>query len=167
MVLGHRGIEPESVAHHISIGDGLQGLRSAHQNIATNHHGVDALRSHLHHLLVEGQLQTEQILRKTLTTLPTEHRYRGEYLARRGVRWQATTLSASVQKYALFAWQPLAERLAILNCHTGLKQPSGASATTQLMTNRVVGTEVLLATESCYIVKTIHQVWWEGKEFLH
>ena len=35
------------------------------------------------------------------------------------------------------------------------------------MTNRVVGTEVLLATESCYIVKPIHQVWWQGKEFFH
>ena len=167
VVLSHRGIEPQAVANHIGIGHWLQGLRRTYQHIATHHHSMYALWRHLHHLLVKRQLQTQQILRKALSALPTEHRHWRQDLTRWSIRRQTTTLSASMQQYALFAWQPLAERFAILNSHTGLQQPCGATTTTQLMSYRIVGTEVLITTQSCDIVETVHQIRWQREQLFH
>ena len=62
MILCHRGIEPEAIAHHISIRDRLKGLGSADKHIATHHHRMQTFRRSRHHLLVQRQLHTHQIL---------------------------------------------------------------------------------------------------------
>ena len=74
MILGHRGIEPQTITHNIGIRNRLKGLGGTNQYIATDNHRMDTLGSHPHHLLVKWQLYAQQILREFLTTLPTEHR---------------------------------------------------------------------------------------------
>ena len=81
MVLSHLGIEPQTVAHHISIRDRLKGLGSTDIDITTHHHRMDAFRGHRHQLLIQWQLQGQQVLAQALSPFPTEHWNRCENLS--------------------------------------------------------------------------------------
>ena len=85
MVLGYFGSEPQAIAHHVGIGDGLERLGSADVDIAADNHRAQTLGRLVHDALIEGHLQGEQVLRQALAALPSEHGNGREYLARRGV----------------------------------------------------------------------------------
>ena len=111
MVFGDVRSQPQAVAHHIGLGNGLQRLGGAYQHVATHYHRMHILGGCLHHLLVEWHLQRQQVLRETLSALPAEHGNGGENLPRRSISRQTAALSASMQQDALLFPQPLAERL--------------------------------------------------------
>ena len=50
---------------------------------------------------------------------------------------------------------------------TSLQEPRGSSPTAQPMSYRVVGTEVLVATQTSHLVETAHKIRRQGQEFLH
>ena len=52
VVLRHGGIEPETITDDISLRDGLQGLRGTDEHITTDHHRMDVVGCHRHHLFV-------------------------------------------------------------------------------------------------------------------
>ena len=52
MILRHRGIEPETITDDIGLRDGLQGLGSTDEHIAADHHCMDIVGCHRHHLFV-------------------------------------------------------------------------------------------------------------------
>ena len=85
VVLGYFGSEPQAIAHHVGIGDGLERLGSADVDIAADNHRAQTLGRLVHDALIEGHLQGEQVLRQALAALPSEHGNGREYLARRGV----------------------------------------------------------------------------------
>ena len=62
VVFRYRGIEPQAITHHIRIGNRLQGLGGADEHIATHHHRMQGFRRSSHHLLVQRQLHTHQVL---------------------------------------------------------------------------------------------------------
>ena len=142
MVLGQRGVHPQTVAHHIGLRDGLQGLGRTDIDIATGNQGIQPLGGLLHDALVKGQLQREEVLPQPLSLGPTEDGYGSQYLARRGIAGQAAALSASVQQDALLAGEPLHEvSLSTPSLVAGLKQPGGTSTGTELGTYGVARTE--------------------------
>ena len=53
VILCHRGIEPQSIAHHIRLWNRLERLCGTNEYIAADHHRMNIVRCHLHHLLVE------------------------------------------------------------------------------------------------------------------
>ena len=67
---------------------------------------MDIIWRHGHDLLVEGQLQIEQALRKFLSTLPTEHGYWHEHLTRNGIAWQALALSTRMNQDTFVFCEP-------------------------------------------------------------
>ena len=107
VVRGTRGVEPQSVAHHVGLGNGLQLSRGPYVDVAADHHRVDALRSHRHQPFVERQLQVKQRLVNALPALPAEHGYGHEHLSLYGIAWQAPALSASMYEDAFLLRQPL------------------------------------------------------------
>ena len=62
MVFGHRGVEPETITDNIGLRDGLQGLCGPDKHITTDNHRMDIIGCHCHHLLVQRQLHTQQVL---------------------------------------------------------------------------------------------------------
>ncbi len=52
MVLRHRGIEPKTITNDISLRNRLQGLRGTDEHITTDHHRMDIVGCHRHHLFV-------------------------------------------------------------------------------------------------------------------
>ena len=96
MVLRDSSIKPQSVAHHIGIGDRTDALGSTDIHIATDYHRGQTLRGLLHHPFIERQLKVEQGLRQSLATLPTEHGDRGQYLTTGGIGGQSATLSTGM-----------------------------------------------------------------------
>ena len=106
VVLGNVGTEPEAIADHVGLRYRRQGLRGADEHVATDHHGVETLWGFLHHLLEEGQLQREQVLRQTLAALPAEHGQGGEDFSGRGIGWQSAALTTGMQQDALLGGEP-------------------------------------------------------------
>ena len=106
VILRHRGIEPETIAHHIGIGNRLQGLGGPDEDIATDHHRMQALRRSSHHLLIQRQLHTHQVLREFLTPFPTEHRQRHQHLTRNGIAGQTLALSTSMDQDTFLLRKP-------------------------------------------------------------
>jgi hypothetical protein len=62
VVLGGLGVQPKAIAYHIDIRDGLQGLRGANEDVATDDHRTETLRGFLHNALIERHLQGEKVL---------------------------------------------------------------------------------------------------------
>ena len=100
VVACHRGIEPQSVAHHIGLGNGGECSFGTDEHVAAHYHGVHIARHRCHQLLIQWQLQVEQGLRQALSALPSEHRHGCEHLSRGCVCRQSSALSAGVQQYA-------------------------------------------------------------------
>ncbi len=98
MVLGYLGTQPQPVAHHVGLGDGVQGLGGADVHVTAHDHRAKALGRMVHDALVERQLQLEQVLLKPLAALPTKHGDGRQNLARRGVGRQPAALSASMEE---------------------------------------------------------------------
>ena len=153
MILGHAGIQPQTITHHVCLRHRRQGLSGGDEHIATNNHGIQAVGRLRHHLFIERQLQGQEILRQTLSPLPSEHRDGREYLARRGIGRQATTLPASMQEDAFLASQPRVERVGGLRTPGLHQQPGRASATTNAMSLRVAGTEKLAGWQTRNLMK--------------
>ena len=161
VVLGHRGVEPQPVADDIGIGDRLQGLVGADEHVATDHHRMNLVRRHRHDLLVERQLQTQQILRQPLTTLPTEHGYRCQNLARRGIAGQSAALSAGMEQDTLLSGEPVAEVFSTVGTLALLQQPDRSAPAAEPVPDRITGAEIRLAAEPRHVMKAPHQIRWQ------
>ena len=72
MMAGHRGVEPDAIADDVGLRDWRQWLRGADEDIAADHHRVEPAGGRLHDVLIEGQLERQQVLRKSLSALPSE-----------------------------------------------------------------------------------------------
>ena len=72
-----------------------------------------------------------------------------------------------MQQDTFLCREPSRYILGTISLTTCLKQPRGSSATTQLMTNRVVGTEELLTAQTCDVVETAYKVRRQGQQFSH
>ena len=57
VILGNLGIEPQAVAHHVDIGNGLQRLRGTNEYVAAHHHRMQVVGSHRHDAFIERHLQ--------------------------------------------------------------------------------------------------------------
>ena len=121
VVLRYRGIEPETIADNIRFGNGLQGLGGTDEDIATDHHRMDIVGSHRHHLLIKRQLQTQQVLRQPLAPFPTEYGDGRQYFSRRSIGRETTTLSTCMEQDALFLGQPSIYILTTFVLETGLQ----------------------------------------------
>ncbi len=56
VVLGYLGAQPQAIAHHVDIGDGLQGLGGPYVHIAAHYHGTQGCRGLVHNMLIERHL---------------------------------------------------------------------------------------------------------------
>ena len=130
VVFGYLGAEPQAITHHIHLGYGLQGLGGAYEHIAADNHRMQGCGCRLHDAFIERRLYVEQVLRESLSPLPSEYGYGSEHLARGGIRRQPSALSARVQQYSLFRSQPLGERLRGSHASVRLHQQMGAAAST-------------------------------------
>ena len=113
VILGYFGAKPQSVAHDIGLGDGLQGLSGTYIDVAANNHCVHVGRRLAHYLLVKRHLQRQQILRKALSALPSEHGNGCQHLARRCVGGQSAALSAGMKQQPAVGGEPLVERHSV------------------------------------------------------
>ena len=163
VVLGNLRTKPQSITNHIGIGNRLKRLCGTDIDIATYHHGMKTCRSGLHDLLIKRNLQGKEILRKSLSAFPTEYGQRCQYLTRRGIGRQAAALSASMQQDALLTGKPFTKSRAIamitLRIAKGLLQEPRSSPTrSQLMSDRIIGTEILVTGKSRNIVETSYEI---------
>ncbi len=85
VVFGYRGIEPQTVTHHVGLRYRRKRLRGVDIHVSAHYEGVHPLGSRPHDALIEGQLQVEQCLAQLLAALPAKYGHRREYLARRRV----------------------------------------------------------------------------------
>ena len=113
MVLGYFRTKPQAVAHHVGIGDGLQRLGAADIHIATHDHGMQVVWCTVQDTLVEGHLQGQQILRKLLSTLPSENGHGCEHLARRSIGGQPSALPSGMEQQFLVFGQPFFKAHAV------------------------------------------------------
>ena len=159
---GSFGIEPQTVAHDIDIGNRLQGLGGADIDVAAHHHRAQTVGRGCHHLFVERNLQRKKVLRKPLSALPTEHGNRRENLPRRRIRRQATALSACVEQDSLLGGEPVGKRRTVntgLGKSVGLlQQPRRSTARSELLTDGVVRTKPFLAREASNVVETADEI---------
>ncbi len=157
MVLGDVRIEPQSVAHHIGIGYRLQGLCGTYQHITAHNHGIQSVRGDAHHLLIERQLQGEQVLTEPLSPLPSEYGNRRQNLARRSIGRQSPALSAGMQDNTFLVWH-LYLRMLRKVIVSLLKQPGGTTTAAELMSDRVVGTEIFIVAASGNIMEAAYEI---------
>ena len=187
MILRHRGIEPETIAHHIGIGDGLQRLSGPDEYIATDHHRMQTFRSSSHHLLIKRQLNAHQILRKLLSPLPSEYGQGHQHLAADGIGRQTLALTSGMDQYALFFREPLLKRLLLSFSPYSfspfsftpysfspysfspcfLQKPDRTATTAKAMADRITRTEILVTAQTRHIMKALHQIRWQGQQLLH
>ena len=177
VVLGNLGAQPQPVAHHVGLGDGLQGLCGADIDVAAHHHGVQPGRCSRHDSLVERQLQLQQVLRKPLSALPAEHGQGGENLARGGIGRQSAALPAGVDEDVLFLWQPVEDPLQVARLQPALgrrasgqgleQQPGGAAAGAQFAAHGVVGAEPFGRVTVGDVMKTFYEIGGKREQFLH
>ena len=133
-----------------------------------------------HKSLIERQLKGEQRLRQTLPPLPSEHGDGSEYLARWGIGGKAAALTTGMEQDALLRgepsgeggrggggalqrncrerWLAIWERGLLLGLIALLEEIGGATTAAELMSNGVVGTEILAAVETGYLVKGAHEI---------
>ena len=133
---------------------------------------MDIVRGHGHHLLIQRQLHTHQVLRETLSPFPTEHGQWHQHLSRHRITGQTFTLSASMNQDTFFLREPLLKRLlpsfspySFSPCF--LQQPRSSPSASETMTDGVTRTEVVLPAQSRHIVKGIYQIRWQRQQFLH
>ena len=62
MILGNLRSKPQAIAHHVGLGDGLQGLGGANIHVTAHNHRAKALGRTVHDALVERQLQLQEVL---------------------------------------------------------------------------------------------------------
>ena len=163
VVLGNLWTKPQTITNHIGIGNRLKRLCGTDIDIATHHHGMKTCGSGLHDLLIKRNLQGKEILRKSLSAFPTEYGQRCQYLTRRGIGRQAAALSASMQQDALLTGEPFTKSRTIamitLRITKGLLQePRGSPTRPQLMSDGIVGTEILVTGKSRNIVETAYEI---------
>ena len=109
VILGDGSIQPQTVADDISIRDGLQGLRGTDEYITTHYHRMDAVRSHLHHLFIQWQLHTQEILCEALSPLPPEYWQGHQHLPRYSITGQSLALSTGMDEDAFLLAKPRIE----------------------------------------------------------
>ena len=78
-------VGPQSVAHHIGLGDVLQRSSSSEQHIAAGNERTQCFGSFMHDARVKRQLQFEQRLIDALSTRPSEHGNGRQYFSTRSV----------------------------------------------------------------------------------
>ena len=81
VVLHQLRVLPQAVAHHIRLRYLLQLFLRPYIHVAARNQRVQPLRSLLHYLLIQRQLQVQQTLSQFLSSCPAEHRYRRQNLA--------------------------------------------------------------------------------------
>ena len=106
------GIEPQAVADHVGLGDGLERLCGADEHVATDDHGVERTGRLGHDALIELAPAATAGPGRAAVPVPSERRDRGEHLARRSIGGQAAALSARMEQQPLVGGQPFVERLA-------------------------------------------------------
>ena len=163
VVLGNLRTKPQSITNHIGIGNRLKRLCGTDIDIATHRHGMKTCGSGLHDLLIKRYLQGKEILRKSLSAFPTEYGQRCQYLTRRGIGRQAAALSASMQQDTLLTGEPFTKSRTIamitLRIAKGLLQePRGSPTRPQLMSDGIIGTEILVTGKSRNIVETAYEI---------
>ena len=162
------GIEPQAVADHVGLGDGLERLRGADEHVATDDHRVERTGRLGHDALIERHLQRQQVLGEPLSPFPAKDGDRGEHLARRGIGGQASALSARMEQQPLVGGQPFVERPAsTLRLPRRAQQPVRAATRAQLVANGVVGAKPFLMVKPRDLVEAVHEIGGKGEEFLH
>ena len=169
VILSYLWTKPQAIAHHVGIGYGLKRFGATYIHIATHHHRMQVVRCLSHNLLIEWHLQRQQVLRQSLSPLPSEHRYGCQYLSRRCVGWQSSALTAGMQEYPLLTAKPLVEgNTSFFTPHSSfltprfvrlLEQPCRSASRPKLTVYRVISTKPLLAWVASDIMETSHQVW--------
>lgn len=149
---------------------------------------MDIVGGKRHQSLIKGQLQGEQRLGETLSPLPSEHRDGSEYLARGGIGGKAAALAAGMEEDALLRGKPggeggrgggggalqqncrerwlaiwerglaIWERGLLLGLIALLEEIGGATTAAEFVSYGVVGTEILAAVETGYLVKRAHEI---------
>ena len=159
VVLGQVGVYPQAIAHHIGLGNRLQGLGGTDIDIAAGNQGMQGLGSFLQNLLIERQLEGQEVLRQALSAGPPKYRYRGEHLARRRIARQTTALATGMQQDALLAPQPFGEgSLGRPLVATGLQEPGRTPTGAQLTAHWVGRTEPFRPVYVLDIMETLHQI---------
>ena len=156
VMAGHGSVEPQPIAHHVGLRHRrqLRPTALADEHVATHHHRVQPLGGLFHDLLIEWQLQREQILAKTLASLPSEHGDGRQNLSRRGIGWQPSALSAGMQQDALLRGEPFAEGGEARGLRKSLpEQPGRAAAASHAVALGVAGAEELVDGQLCDVME--------------
>ena len=93
---GEGGIYPESVAHHVGMGDRGKFFCGSDIYVSACHECMYGVGGFFHYLLIQWYLQRQQVLSQLLSSFPTEYRYGGQYLARRGIGRQPSAFPAGM-----------------------------------------------------------------------
>ena len=150
VVLGDRGVQPQTVTHHIGLRNLSDALGSTDIHVAADNHRRQTARRLFHHPLIQRQLQVHQRLRQPLTALPAEYGNRRQHLATDSIRRQPLALSSGMQNDATLALQPF----------FGLLQHPGSTSTRpQPMADRVTRAEVFVMRQTSHFMEAFHHIW--------
>ena len=108
VVLCQVGIDPQTIAHDIGLGDVLQRFAGADIDIATGNQCMQFVRSLLHNPFVQRKLQGQQVLRQALSPRPTKDGYGCQDFSRRSITGQTTALTSGMQENTFLTRQPFA-----------------------------------------------------------
>ena len=162
MVRCLHGVGPQTIAHHVGLGNVLQSFGGAQQYIATHYQCVQRCRCLVHDVVVERQLQVEQRLVNALAACPPEHGYWGEHLAAWCVGRQSPALSASMQQHTFVLCQPCVKTHICTFVGMGrLEQPCRAAARTKFVVGRVGCAVVCITLRPRQLVKHPDGIRWQ------
>ena len=135
VILGNLWPQPQAIAHHVGVGNGLQRFGGPDEHVATDDHRVESGRGHFHQLPVKRHLQAEQRLRQPLSSLPPQYGNGRENLTRWCISGQPTALSTGMDEQTAVGGQPRVESGGVgqsifTRClaESLEKQPGGAAA---------------------------------------